>query len=402
MHLDVRLHGESVGTLEARGAFVRFYFNDNYLESRDRSVLGLKFEEDVTREYTSQDRLPSWFENLLPEGSLKQLVEAELRTILGRTPSQMEVLLQVGSDLPGAVTVEPYEGAVGVRQRFPLSEQTVAQRELGPWLTSAVAGVGLKFSVLRQDEKFVAPATGSDGDWLVKLPDPQFRLLPQNEFASMGLGRRVGINVPAVRLVSRDELEGVPDRFWRGETEAFVIERFDRENGARTHIEDFAQVRGLRVDDRYAGNFETLAGYVWRRSRDEDLIEFVRRLTLNLMIGNDDAHLKNWSVRYSDRKRAELSPVYDVVSVQVYDSAGLERGTGLKLANSRRYEDVNLAAFDRIGRKIGYHTIDLRDVVRETVGLIETNWSEYESDLRDDSFVRRVREHKEQMKRRLS
>lgn len=403
MHLDVRLHGASVGVIENRGDRAsRFYFRDEYIDSADRSVLGLHFEQDLRKAHVSDRGLPVWFENLLPEGSLLQLIEQQLQSDYGRRPSDVEIIAQVGEDLPGAVTVHPLEETVPVRERYPLAAQAGALPSLGTRLNFSVPGVGLKFSVLRRDEKFVAPASGQDGDWLLKLPDPVFRLLPQNEWASMRLASRVGIDTPEVQLLNRDELSNVPERFWRSEQTAIAVRRFDRVDGGRVHMEDFAQVRNFEVDDRYEGNFETLAGLIWRRTNESDLHEFVRRLTLNLVIGNDDAHLKNWSILYRDSRTPALSPVYDVVSVEAYPVGGMQRGTGLKLHNSRRYEDVTGAAIARIGRKINYVEGDLAGVAVDTISRIEGHWDEYLTDLADAEMRKRVDEHKRAMVPRLS
>jgi hypothetical protein len=85
-------------------------------------------------------------------------------------------------------------------------------------------------------------------------------------------------------------------------------------------IEDFAQVLDVRPThhDKYrSANFETIArilGEVAPASAEE----FMRRLVFNVAIGNGDAHVKNWSLRYEDRLRPLLSPAYDLVSTIQY------------------------------------------------------------------------------------
>ena len=110
----------------------------------------------------------------------------------------------------------------------------------------SLAGVGLKFSMLRQGSRLTLPASGRGGDWIVKLPDPKHDHVPVNEFAVMSLAARVGVDVPEVSLASRDELPDLPPRAWpTREDVAFLIKRFDRgDQGRLIHIEDFAQIRG--------------------------------------------------------------------------------------------------------------------------------------------------------------
>jgi serine/threonine-protein kinase HipA len=67
-------------------------------------VLGLLFEQDPLRTHAAALRLPPWFSNLLPEGLLREWIAADRRVSADR---EMELLAQVGHDLPGAVRVLP-------------------------------------------------------------------------------------------------------------------------------------------------------------------------------------------------------------------------------------------------------------------------------------------------------
>lgn len=132
----------------------------------------------------------------------------------------------------------------------------------------------------------------------MKLPDVRYADVPTNEFATMKLARAVGIDVPDVVLVHRDELPALPAHAWPCSEElAFAIARFDRApDGQRIHIEDLAQVRGFYDHAKYTGSFETVGALIYRNRDVDSLREFVRRLTFNVLVGNGDAHLKNWSL----------------------------------------------------------------------------------------------------------
>ena len=106
----------------------------------------------------------------------------------------------------------------------------------------------------------------------------------------------------------------------------YVCERYDRKaNGdaiQRLHQEDFCQL--LRIDPKR--KYEVLGGpgivESMRLMRElslsaADTLEFLRRIIFNFLVGNGDAHGKNFSVRYQERK-ASLSPMYDVMSTAVY------------------------------------------------------------------------------------
>lgn len=394
--LEVSLRGRPVGLLEARGRSTRFYFSDSYIQDAGRDVLGLRLEENLRAQWTGQDELPSWFMNLLPEGSLNRLVVEEMSRDLGRSPDYVDILVRLGADLPGAVTVREIDSPTSMRTYDFADEnhgaETRSEGTESTGLRFSVAGVGMKFSLLRQADKFVAPAAGMRGDWLVKLPDPMFSELPTNEFATMNLARSVGIDVPRTLLIRPDDIANVPSWLWHGEQSAFAVERFDRTTDGPIHIEDFAQVRGLPVSNRYSGNFETVASLVWRRNRGQDLREFVRRLAFNFLVGNDDAHLKNWSLIYRDGRTPSLSPAYDLVSVEAYSFAGLERGTGLRFANSRHYRDLSRGGFKRLARVLGYSG-DLLTVLDETIERVSCAWDQYLEEIPSGLAVDRVDRH---------
>ena len=71
-------------------------------------------------------------------------------------------------------------------------------------------------------------------------------------------------------------------------------------------------------DGKYRSNVETVAGLAHRGRDIASLREAVRRTVFNLLVGNGDAHLKNWSLIYPDRRRARLSPAYDLVCTAVH------------------------------------------------------------------------------------
>lgn len=224
----VLLHGDRIGTLCQQGDYTRFLLNERYLGALDRPVLGLLFEERLDRPYAAALRLPVWFSNLLPEGPLRQWIAEDRGVSLDR---EMELLAQVGHDLPGAVQVLPADGPDS-GWTWPETEVPRAGEGVGragsPWRFS-LAGVALKFSMLARGDRLTVPAVGERGDWLVKFPDYRLDDVPRNEYTMMRLAGAVGIEVPPVRLVHRDELGGLPARMWPNDEQwAYAVRRFDR------------------------------------------------------------------------------------------------------------------------------------------------------------------------------
>lgn len=372
----VWLYSDRIGTLNQRGDYVWFRFASDYLDNPRRAVLGLAFEDDLSARHARALKLPPWFSNLLPEGVLRDWVAADR----GVSPvREMELLAQVGRDLPGAVRVLPEdEPPEGLEGDPPVDEQDPREGSGQNGWRFSLAGVGLKFSMVHDGDRLTLPANGQGGDWIVKLPDTVFADVPLNEHAMMTLASKVGIDVPEHRLVPLDQLSQLPGQIVRQTREglAYAVRRFDRPGGRRlVHIEDLAQVLGKFTPQKYEGNFETVASIAYRGRDEQSLYEFVRRLTLNILITNGDAHLKNWSLIYLDKRAPRLSPAYDIVSTGFYrEQAHGEEDLGLRFARTRRFEAVSLFAFERLEGKLGADGLDLAGCARETVELVQDAW----------------------------
>ena len=386
-HFEVRLYGRRIGALHRRVDYTWLILDESYIDDSSRAVLGLRFEEDLHAKYAANDRLPPWFSNLLPEGRLREWIADERDVPISR---EMELLAHVGHDLPGAVQVF---GTDDVKKNIsPSGRELVANHprplEDAGWRFS-LAGVGMKFSMLAQDDRFTAPAVGERGDWIVKLPDHKYNAVPLNEFAMMTLARGAGIEIPEIRLVDRDQLGSLPEEVWpRHERVAYAIRRFDRgPDRSLIHIEDLAQVRNFYPDDKYNGTLETVAALVYRGRDTASLLEFVRRLAFNILICNGDAHLKNWSLIYRDPRIPTLAPAYDLVATSVYRPRGEPENTGLKFCGTKRFERITAACFVGLQIKLRV-TVSLVEEVEKLVERVVAAWPEVSELLKDEPQTR--------------
>ncbi|XUM00390.1 type II toxin-antitoxin system HipA family toxin [Streptomyces venezuelae ATCC 10712] len=203
--------------------------------------------------------------------------------------------------------------------------------------------------------------------------------MPHNEFAMMRLASAAGLEVPDTQLVHRDAIQGLPTHVWRGNEEwAYAVRRFDRDDSRRRiHIEDLAQVRAFYPDDKYNGNFETVAALIYRGRDIQALLEFTRRLAFNILISNGDAHLKNWSLIYRNPRIPTLAPAYDLVSTEFYRVDEKPENLGLKFGGSRRFDTVNLGLFRRLQSRLDVDLADLPETVFEVVERVNSLWREH-------------------------
>ena len=136
-------------------------------------------------------------------------------------------------------------------------------------------------------------------DVIVKTFDEEFPLLTVNEYVCMKCAEHCGLNTPKVWL--SDDLQH------------YVVERFDTDElGNKIGIEDFATLMGRTGDQKYQGTYENVLKVVKLNTGSMEQVEEAFKLVaFNCLIGNGDAHLKNFSLQYlPDLTRIELSPVY--------------------------------------------------------------------------------------------
>jgi len=372
--LTVALYGEPIGTLTLLpGDQTLFAFDQGYIDNPDRPTLSLSLKdalgELITDIQPTRTRVPPFFSNLLPEGHMRDYLAKKAGV---NSKREFFLLWVLGRDLSGAIEVTPAEGEPWP----PKIESTGAAKDLSKErvLRFSLAGVQLKFSAVQAAAGgLTIPAEGVGGSWIVKLPSMKFEGVPENEFAMMELARATGIDVPEVRLVPLREIAGMPDDVARLEGNALAVKRFDRtEDGGAVHIEDFAQVFGLYPEKKYErASYRNIAEVLWVETGEEGIAEFVRRLVFNVLIGNADMHLKNWSLIYPDRKTAALSPGYDFVSTITYLP---DEKMALTLGRSKKMTDLSLDQLAYLAAKARLPEKLVLDVAKETIERFLAVW----------------------------
>lgn len=369
--LEVRLNGLLVGYLtHYPDEKTTFVVDEGYIEyGEQRPMLSLSLarpgDEAATRALLLDDRhksasvkAPPFFSNLLPEGGLRKRIAQRLKVHEDR---EFLLLSALGEDLPGAVILTPADTPGHIKRR-PGAAVTPTANDLKE-LKFSLGGMQMKFSMLRQGERFTLAGGKKLGNYLVKPPSNDFAALPMVEAATMATARAAGMDVPEVQLLAPARIQGLPNMagFRQGEP-FYAIRRFDRPDGGRIHFEDFAQVFNLRTHQKYGRvNYDmigrTLLIYAGGLT---DLKEMARRLVLNVLMGNGDAHIKNWALIYDNPLRPRLAPAYDLVSTVAYTTH--DTSVALNMAGVKLFRVITLDTFAALFSRIG-----IVDQVREEI-----------------------------------
>ena len=380
--LEVLLYDESVGTLtRVSGDRSLFAFNEDYIENEHRPVLGLRFKDELGQLITEfrpyQTRVMPFFSNLLPEDHLRDYLAERA----GVNPVREFFLLWVlGQDLPGAITIKPFDGEAWLPNRGDQLPEVDDEAAEDNALRFSLAGVQLKFSAVNEASGgLTIPAKGVGGSWIVKLPSGRFKDVPENEFSMMTLARNMGMDVPATELVDVHSIGGLPEGIGALKGQALAVERFDRLAGDSIHTEDFAQVFGVYPEKKYEkASYTSIARVVGLEGQDRDVAEFIRRLVFNALIGNADMHLKNWSLIYSDRRTPALAPAYDFVSTIKYLP---DESAALKFSRTKRFDELTEDEISHLAAKAKLPEKLVLDTARETVSNFHEHWKKEKAHL---------------------
>lgn len=333
--LRVTANGTLVGTLAVIGG--RWSFN----YAPDWSAYALSPSLPLaTREYQDSGdvRLVEWFfENLLPEGRLRELIASRDRIDPRDT---WALLIRHGQDTAGALSLLPDEaGEIQIEQEIllPLSREALQEKIeesrtrnlplMASWddvrmsLAGAQEKLGLRIDT--QGAMFLPEGTAASTH-IVKPENASadFPFCPANEFFCMRLAAELKVPVPNV------DLKHLPEPL-------YVIERFDRESSdskgepggsaiRRLHQIDLCQALGVSPSKKYESEgglglhhlFEVLHGtFIDRPVVAANAV--VQWVAFNYLIGNLDAHAKNIAFLMRGQKAA-VAPFYDMLCVEAY------------------------------------------------------------------------------------
>lgn len=332
----VTYKGERAGILSEVGRDTRFVYDQAW-----NRPIACALPAGIREHFWRGGLLP-FFEHLGPEGWLRG---RQARS--GGTPDQDDfgLLLNYGADCIGAVGIVPPDGTH--THALPDAD-AVDEAATKPGRT--LSGVQKKWLVYRGETGFQPSTKLTDpATHIAKFNRNDLPTLVQNENLSLRLAREV-LGTDAVTAAHLGAVQGT-------EGIALIVERFDRVAQDKLRLEDFCQIlekpRGREFDGKYDSSYEEAASVVERHSARAriDLDRYFRLVVFNLVIGNADAHLKNFSL-LERPEGLRLSPAYDLVSTLVYPQ--YDNLTALAIDGQKReIEALSRPVVAKLGTDIG-------------------------------------------------
>jgi len=324
--LAVWLYGDRVAVIEQVRGRPRLTYTDEALSRYDLGTPLLSLSLPVANLSYPQGVVRAFLDGLLPEGSFRQSIARDA----GVRPDDTYGLIgALGRDCAGAIVIQPAEDPPP-----PSAATTTAERlspaeldELVENLRSAPLGAGgrVRVSLAGVQEKLVLTRM-PDGSWgrpvdgtpSTHILKPEIAAYPQtveNEAFCMRIAKHLGLDVAAVETT---EIAG---------RKLIVIERYDRIVSAdgsveRIHQEDLCQATGTPPDTKYeedgGPSLHRVADVLQAVAASGSLEKLLQASTLNVLLGNGDAHAKNLSLLHHGSGALTMTPLYDLMNTLHY------------------------------------------------------------------------------------
>jgi serine/threonine-protein kinase HipA len=331
-------------------------------------------------------RLPVFFRNLLPEGMLRKHLIS--RGGLGER-DELGLLAYCGEDLPGDVLAlgeQLDDKSLGRLMTQSRESYEMSSHQLPTPEAISLSGVQPKVSLVEAPGgRYVMRSKNSVGlHFIGKLPASDYARMPEVEYTSLLLAQAAGVNVCTAKLLPLSAIASQLPFTLRDDARNFLlVHRFDRDVDSptgRLHMEDFAQALELPPDEKYDGSYAAIGLVLQVASGDsrEDIFELLRRIKVNELLGNYDAHVKNYSLLYQASGEARLSPAYDIVAYAAYLEG---RGHALKFyPNQKSKGSLAPAVLREFANLWAIPETLLKDVVVMTVDKAMRAWPDIIAD----------------------
>lgn len=357
-YLDVWLSGRHVGRLAQVDGRLNFTYSEEWL--RSDSATPLSHSLPLQAEPFDDKAARPFFAGLLPEGDKRKLIAQTLHV---SRQNDFALLDGIGGECAGAVTLlEPGQ-----------APQTVPPEQSVRWLDEAevvalldelprrpmlageeglrlsLAGAQDKLPVVFSEERIGLPLLNTPSSHILKPAIAAVEGSVFNEGFCLALAARLKLTV------AQATIRRVANRAY------LLLDRYDRQHLVddtiqRLHQEDFCQALGVTPEYKYQNEggpdlaqcFE-LVRHATRPSAPQ-VLRLLDYVIFDALIGNHDAHAKNFSLVYSPRGTV-LAPLYDALSTAVYTN--LTDKMAMKIGSKYKFTEVQARHWEQFARAAG-------------------------------------------------
>jgi serine/threonine-protein kinase HipA len=323
--LNVYYDRESVGQLiQDDGGQMTFQYDASWLGRPEPLTLSRSLP--LREEPFTQKECRGFFGGILPEGDNRKLI-ARIFGISDKNDFAM--LEQIGGECAGAISFLPEDEAIsedddryreladgelaGILRELP--RRPLMAGEDG--IRLSLAGAQDKIAVRLDDGKISIPRGSAPSSHCLKPAIDTYEGIVFNEAFCMALARACDLNAAPVEIGKVEDIDYL------------LARRYDRirgEDGSirRLHQEDFCQALGIPSEIKYQSEGGPSLAHCFALIRDAstapapDLLALLDGVIFNLLIGNHDAHAKNFSLLYMPDRSVRFAPLYDLVSTVFY------------------------------------------------------------------------------------
>jgi serine/threonine-protein kinase HipA len=375
--------GRVVGALtQDDGGELGFAYGADWLGADDAPALSISLPKR-TEPFSRRECRP-FFGGLLPEETQRRAAAQVLGISAG---NDFALLDRLGGDVAGALQFlhagEQPQGAMGPWQAQALDDEELLRiidaLPLRPLLAGeeglrlSLAGAQAKVPVVLVGDRVALPQPGQPTTHILKPAIQRFEATTENEAFAMRLAAAAGLEVAA----AEPRVLGTPG----GAIRTFLlVERYDRVVAPtgmvrRLHQEDFCQALSIPVERKYQseGGPSLEDGFALLRRVSArpaaDVMKLLDAVIFNAVVGNADAHGKNFSILYADTG-ARLAPLYDLLSTVMYPE--LSPRFAMKVGKQARLEDLDAESWSDFAKKAGLGL----PLVRRRVGELASGIAE--------------------------
>lgn len=367
--LEAWLEDRHTGTFIDDGSTVEFVYDE---DASAPISLSLPREGRMTKLAPAR-----FLENLLPDNPRARRWMAEAYG--SGTLDTIDLLAVAGGDVAGGLVLLPegQEPTAEIPELDPALERDIATRiraikdNPDAWTAHgalerfSLAGTQGKFSLAKVEDDWYWSNATVPSTHIIKPARNDLPGLEDVEAATLSLAVRSGVPAPTAHILT------VSDQT------AYLVERFDRASAEdsplarRVHTEDLAQAFGLAPGAKYDPAAHQVIDLLKRHDDTANTLQeaFLQQLVFNTLIGNADAHAKNYSlVLHPDR--VEFAPLYDAVPVSLYPQ--YDQQLAMRIAGARYSQAVTAAHWRKFSRSTGLDTDWTMQVVTDVAEQLRT------------------------------